>query len=81
MWGDFYTKSGFSQSKVSQGEWNYAYNVDIGVDVANLHNYMGTPVDALGNELFKIIVPNTIPEPATITLLGSAGLWILKHKK
>ncbi len=55
MWGDFYAKSGFSQSKVSQGEWNYAHNVDIRVDVANLHNYMGTPVDALGNELFKIL--------------------------
>jgi len=80
MWGDFYAKSGFTQSKVSQGEWNYAYNVDIEVDVANLHNYMGTPVDAHGNELFKILVPNTVPEPATICMVGLGCLSLIRRK-
>ena len=76
MWGDFYTKGG-----ISYGNWNYAYNTDIGVEVANLHDYMGTPIDTYGNKLFKILVPNTIPEPTTICMLGIGALSFIRKKK
>ena len=80
MWDDFYTKSGASQDGVSPKSWNYAYNVDIGEDVANLHSYTGTPVDAFGNELFKILVPNTIPEPAMICLVALGAFGVIRRK-
>ncbi|MCK5609561.1 PEP-CTERM sorting domain-containing protein [Candidatus Pacearchaeota archaeon] len=76
MWGDFYTKGG-----ISYGDWNYAYNIDIGVGVANLHDYTGTAVDAFGNELSKILVPNTIPEPTTISMLGIGALMSFMRRK
>lgn len=68
MWGDFYSKGGAS---------SYAYNRDLGVAVANLHDIDETPVDGDGNPLAKIPVPNTlIPEPATfgLFLVGAFGL-------
>jgi len=77
MWGDFYAKDGTS----SGGLWNYVYNADIGVTVANPHDYMGTPVDASGAELCKVLVPNNIPEPITICLLGLGGLALLRKRK
>jgi hypothetical protein len=80
MWGDFYAKSGASQDGVSPKSWNYAYNVDIGEDVANLHSYMGTPVDDFDNELFKILVPNTIPEPAMICIVALGGVSLIRRK-
>jgi len=76
MWGDFYSKGG-----MSSGGWNYAYNVDIGVEVANLHNYTVTPVDDAGAVLSKILVPNTIPEPATMALVGLGGLSFIRRKR
>jgi hypothetical protein len=77
MWGDFYTKDG-----VSQGLWNYAYNTDLGVIVANPDDYMGTPVDAFNNELHKILVPDTIiPEPATICLLSLGAPALLRKRR
>lgn len=76
MWGDFYTKGG-----ISYGDWNYAYNIDIGVGVANLHDFMGTPVDSFGNELSKMLVPNTVPEPTTICLFGIGALSFIHRKK
>ncbi len=76
MWGDFYAKGG-----KSYGDWNYAYNIDIGVGVANLHDYTETPVDTFGNELSKILVPSTAPEPATICLLGLGALSVIHRKK
>lgn len=77
MWGDFYAKDGKS------GEfWNYAYNTDLGVEVANPNDYNGTPVDGSGNELHKILVPDTIiPEPTTICLLGLGSLALLRRKR
>ncbi len=60
---------------------NYAYNTDFGVVVANLHDYMGTPVDASGNALFKILVPDTIPEPATLAILGLGSLLLTPRRR
>lgn len=73
MWGDFYAKGG-GQPK------NFAYNSDLGTAVANLHDYLGVPVDAFNQPLSKVLVPNTIPEPATLLLLGVGGLFMLKCK-
>jgi hypothetical protein len=74
MWGDFYSKGGGKPK-------NYAYNTDFGVVVANLHDYMGTPVDASGNALFKILVPDTIPEPATLAILGLGSLLLTPKRR
>ena len=74
MWGDFYAKDGKTGPN-----WNYAYNTHLGVTVANQHNYMETPVDAFDNELHKILVPNMIPEPATIAILGLGALALLRR--
>lgn len=67
MWGDFYVKGGGNPK-------NYAYNTDFGVVTSNLHDITGTPVDAAGNPLFKILVPNTLPEPATLVILAGGVL-------
>jgi hypothetical protein len=75
MWGDFYAKDG-----VSGGLWNFAYNTDLGVEVINPNDYLGMPVDSNGNTLYKILVPDTIPEPITLVLLGFGGLLSRKRK-
>lgn len=77
MWGDFYAKDG-----VTEGLWNYAYNTDIGVTVANPLDYLTAPVDASGGELHKVLVPDTIiPEPATICLLGLGSLALRRKRR
>lgn len=78
MWGDFYAKGGGNPK-------NYAYNSDFGVAAANLHDYLGTPVDAQGNTLFKLLVPDTqstfpIPEPATLVILGIGAALTLSRR-
>jgi hypothetical protein len=74
MWGDFYAKDGGDPV-------NWAYNTDFGIEVANLHDYEGVPVDEFGNPLFKVLVPNTIPEPATIAMLALGGLFIRRTRR
>ncbi len=74
MWGDFYAKDGGDPK-------NYAYNTSFGIEVANLHDYAGTPEDAYGNILHKILVPNTIPEPATLAILALGGLTLLRRTR
>lgn len=76
MWGDFYAKGGGNPK-------NYACNSDLGAAVANPHDYLAAPIDADGNPLFKILVPDThsdVPEPAMLTMLGLGALALI-HKK
>ncbi len=72
MWGDFYAKGGSD---------SYAYNADIGVAVANLYEYDGTPVDGEGQPLGKILVPDTVPEPASLAMLALGGLALARTKR
>lgn len=76
MWADFYAKDGKFED-----EWNYAYNSDLGIEVANPNDYSGEPVDEEGNALVKILAPDTIPEPMTVCLLGLGGLLLRKKNK
>jgi len=73
MWGDFYAKDGGNPQ-------NYAYNTDFGVEVVNQHDYEGVPVDAYANPLFKALVPNTVPEPATFMIVGIGALLLTKRR-
>lgn len=74
MWGDFYAKDGGEPK-------NYAYSSDFGVEVANLHDYAGVPVDGDGEVLNKILVPDTVPEPVTMALLGLGAAAIVRRRK
>lgn len=74
MWGDFYAKGGGRPK-------NYAYNSDFGIAAANLHDYQGTPVDEHGQTLFKVLVPNTVPEPATLVILALGAITLRFDRK
>ena len=76
MWGDFYAKDG-----VSHGLWNFAYNTDLGVAVANPNDYLGIPLDGEGNMLYKVLVPDTIPEPTTLAMFGLGCLALLRKRR
>jgi hypothetical protein len=76
MWGDFYAKDGKTGDL-----WNYAYNTDLGVTAANATQYWNPAVDGDGTALYKVLVPDTIPEPATLALLGLGGLTLLRRRR
>jgi len=68
VWGDFYSKDG-----QSTGTWNALWNSGF-TDTDPLisaHN---------GSESNHLLVPDTIPEPATVCILGLGALSLLKRK-
>lgn len=73
MWGDFYAKDGGTPQ-------NWAFNASLGVEVDNLHDYTGTPVDIDDVELYKVLVPNNVPEPTTLLLFGLGGIMLRRRK-
>lgn len=72
MWGDFYAKGGSS---------SFVYNTDLGVAVANPNDFLNPALDAGGNPLFKILVPDTIPAPGAAALLALAGLTACRRRR
>jgi hypothetical protein len=77
MWGDFYAKGGTSESGTV---WNDVYNSDFGVPVSNPNDYDQTPVDGQQRPLYKVLVPDTIPEPPTMIVLGLGSVLLRKRK-
>ncbi|MFZ9034220.1 MAG: hypothetical protein ACO21J_09755 [Anaerohalosphaeraceae bacterium] len=77
MWGDVYAKGGTSQSGTV---WNAVYNSDFGVWVSNANDYDQTPVDAWQRPLYKVLVPDTIPEPPTMIILALGAVLLRKRK-
>ena len=74
MWGDFYAKGGGKPK-------NFAYNSNFGTEAVNKHDYANDPADATGNSLFKVLVPNTVPEPTSLLILGFGGLLLVKSRR
>ena len=68
IWGDFYAKCG-NVGGTQNTLWNEGFLLDDPLDPAGD-----------GSVLNHILVPDTIPEPATLALLGLGGL-LLKRKK
>ncbi|MCD6174314.1 MAG: PEP-CTERM sorting domain-containing protein [Planctomycetes bacterium] len=80
MWGDFYAKDG----KASTGDVkNYVHNSSFGKEVDNVNDYgadNAIGVDPDQTPLHKILVPDTIPEPATMFILGLGSVLLRKRK-
>lgn len=72
MWGDFYAKGGSS---------SFVYNTHLGVEVVNPNDYLGTPMNVTGAPLHKILVPDTIPAPSGLAVLGLAGLAAARRRR
>lgn len=72
MWGSFYVKGGSS---------SFAFNEDFGAIVANPNNYNAPAMDALGNLLNMILVPNTVPAPTAAGVLALGGLVATRRRR
>jgi hypothetical protein len=72
MWGSFYVKGGST---------SFAYNADFLAVAANRHDYWDVPVDGSGNPLDLVLVPNMIPTPGALALLGVGGLLAGRRRR
>ena len=69
IWGDFYAKCG-AVGGTQNTVWNEGFLVADPLDA---------PAD--GTVLNHVLVPDTIPEPATLVLLGLGSLALLRRRK
>ncbi len=77
MWGDFYAKG---------GDANEVWNAGFGADETVAPFIDPTdPADPIGNGSIRdhLLVPDTIPEPATLTLLalGAGGMLLRRQRR
>lgn len=76
IWGDFYAKDGKNSDKNDVEEFNYAYNT--GFTAPDPDILVFPPDSELVTD--HILVPDTIPEPATmLLLLGGAVVTTLRR--
>lgn len=73
MWGDFYAK----------GAQDFAYNRDLGVQVADPNAYDSPALGLQGQSLHKILVPDTVivPAPGAAALLALGGIVAIRRRR
>lgn len=72
VWGDFYAKCGKTGGPIN-GTQNTVWNQGLLTD-----DPLAAPAN--GSYLNHILVPDTIPEPATIGLMALSGLMLLRRR-